>query len=104
MKPELCTRLPGTFEFYRWGPTWERMKVTAIWLAESGMHFRFDDKANCFDKQELGLPKLFLFDFRWDMYEVRVGDYLIKLSHHNVIVVPKQHYHEQFALAANDAA
>ncbi|WP_305781469.1 hypothetical protein [Nocardia nova] len=94
-------RIDREVEARVWGPTWAEMKAVALWLAiDCGVHFEFDNKATFPDDAEYGLPQLIMYDHRWDRYFVRVGDYLVKLAPHRVIVWPKETFLEDFSKAA----
>lgn len=84
------------FDQRRWGPTWAVMKETAYWLGTNGVYFYFDSQCVFDDDETDGLPSLFLRDRRWDIYEVRRGDYLILIEPGKVDVISPRHFKEQY--------
>lgn len=98
---ENAYRIDKEVEARRWGPSWAEMKAVALWLAiDCGVTFQFDNSATFPDSEEYGLPQLIMFDHRWDRYHVRVGDYLVKLAPHRVVVWPKEAFREDFSKEA----
>lgn len=96
MKNYIRAELPVKAEM--WGPTWERMKKTARELPEHGISFKFDDDDDVvFDeKEEYGLPQLYIFTDRWDKIKVRVGDYIVITGYRQVAVVPKNEFRAEY--------
>ncbi|WP_157186531.1 hypothetical protein [Nocardia jiangxiensis] len=80
-----------------WGPTWERMRKTALWLAANGISFRWNDDEQEFDrKEEYGLPRLFIFTELWDEIEVRVGHYIVIKGYRDFTIVSKREFREEY--------
>ncbi|WP_156511138.1 MULTISPECIES: hypothetical protein [Nocardia] len=79
-------------EAVRWGPTWEEMQLAAKWLGSRGVPFRFDSDRQLPGSADMGLPPLFVSTFRFDEYEVRIGDWLVVAQQGRVRVVPNDEF------------
>lgn len=88
--------LPRTVEAFNWGRTWAESKQVAKWLGESGVCFEFDMSREFADTETLGLPGLFFYDRRWNYYEVRRGDWLVKFDQGDVRVYSPAQFKSEF--------
>lgn len=88
--------VPWIVEAAVWGPTWGRMKEVARWIGESGVYFRFDAKVQLKDSETEGLPRLFIYDERFDMTEVRIKDVLVKFGPRDIRVFSREKFDAQF--------
>jgi hypothetical protein len=93
----------------KWGPTWESMRETAVWLALNGIAYMMEPSG----REDIGhayqnwpkhrLPTMQVYDIDGKLHPVNVGDYLVvtvpaavdewENPRNGVRVVPSQEFH-----------
>lgn len=91
-QPRLYLRQPMVVPVMRWGPTYRDMGAAFKWLGSNGISARWDPNANFPPAADEGLPRLHVFDERWDCREVRVGDLLTLEGPRRIKVVPRTEF------------
>jgi hypothetical protein len=91
-QPKRYLRKARIVEAMRWGPTYRDMGTAFQWLGSNGISARWDPNANFPPKADEGLPRLHVFNSRWDCIEVRIGDLLVLEAPRRIKVVPRDEF------------